>query len=329
MADSKPLQRLLPDVRIGNDAHLDWSVFKMAFLRLAVDEGALIDPVQGVCAAFLSAARHLEFFGPASEPILHLAPILPAQPTAAQQHRYDRDSLAHERYQQATALLTRQWNAAVPESFWGHLLPAPNTIQITLMQKYEHMHATYDAIPLGVLHREKALLSKPISSRQPLSDFLKSARAFFRAAPGTSENERIQIAQAALSSRPELSDAFVDYFKANPHVQTFEGLVVHLHSHDTLALQLAPARAALAAIGLDSPDPASALSATAVSKSSSGPSAYCWSHGLDFHTSANCKNGFTGHKRDATKANKMGGFTHTWSKLSPAQKEAVRTKANA
>ena len=203
-----------------------------------------------------------------------------------------------------------------------------NHVLVTLEQKYGYMSVTFSTIPRGILTRETDRLSVAISTKAPLSNFLRDARAFFRASPGTSESERITIAQKALVNRSELVGAFIDYFKANPHVQTFEGLAVELVRHEHLYLQLMSAGASLSVIHTEDV-PAPDLSATAVGRRSTTPSAYCWSHGFDHHSSASCKNGFKNHKTAATKDSKMGGFTHTWGSLSAEQKAAVKAKANA
>ena len=59
---------------------------------------------------------------------------------------------------------------------------------------------------------------------------------------------------------------------------------------------------------------------------------YCWTHGVDSnHPSGGpdgCKSPFAGHQTAATKANKMGGATYRWNKLSrQAQTEAKQAAA--
>lgn len=55
-----------------------------------------------------------------------------------------------------------------------------------------------------------------------------------RASPAVFETERITLAQRALANRPDL----VDYFKAQSHAHTFEGLTVELLRYEHLSLQM-------------------------------------------------------------------------------------------
>ena len=53
--------------------------------------------------------------------------------------------------------------------------------------------------------------------------------------------------------------------------------------------------------------------------------AWCWGHGHTFHNSSECTSQLPGHKEDATKANRMGGASYTWTKLTSAQRaEAIK-----
>ena len=238
MADSKPLVILLPPVSTAN-VHLEWPHFYQEFLHLAVEQGTSIDEIQGACAAFLTAAEHITIFGPASLPIIPARPApLPGHATADQQRLYERNLETYLNYDSIVTMLRRQFNAAVPKTFWSHLTPPANTLMVTLQQKVHYMNTKYAAIPCGILEKKINALSLPTD--EPLQTLLQECRTFFRAAPTTPEATKIKIIKDALKLRPEFAAAFSDYFKANLHIQTFEGLFDILEIHDQLNLQLRP-----------------------------------------------------------------------------------------
>ena len=124
MADPKPLQRLLPDVR-QEYAHMD-CLFTWALIQLAVAEDSHITH-QGVCGAFLSEARHTAIFGAGAVVVAPAQPAaLNANPTVEAQRAFERGLTAFKEYRIVVAMLTCQVNASVSSAFWGHLQPPAN-----------------------------------------------------------------------------------------------------------------------------------------------------------------------------------------------------------
>jgi hypothetical protein len=331
MADSKPLIRYLPDVS-PSDPAFTWADFARLLRIFAVEEGGAIDMLQGACGAFLSAAEHIVYFGAASVPIIHLKPApLPPGATLDQQREYERRLKLFEEFMEVLRLLIRQFNASVPADFFSGVPIPAGQLVLTLEQKYAHMNVRYQIIPQALLDRRLAELAAPIGPQVPLANFLEEFRTYIRTVPVLSERECIKVAQSALAQRADLQGGFSDYFKANPHGQTFEGLVVELEKHEHLHLQLYGAlHSSHCAVAADVPAPGSALAATAAPTVRRDH--YCWSHGVDSnHASGGpngCKSPFAGHQTAATKANKMGGATYRWNHLSrEAQNEARQAAA--
>ena len=331
----------LPPVRIHHP-HLDWPIFREELIDLAITAGEYIDPIQGLCGAFMSPAEHIVHFGALAVPIVFQRPApLAANATVDQQRWYDR-SLAEFKiwHELVTTNIKQPTDAAIPKHFFAGVAPPAGQRVLTIAQKFAHMEATYAAIPQAVLKHEKSRLSQRIPPAQPLLEYFKELRAFVIVSPATSQAELIDMLQCALSGRPLLGPAFSDYFKANPLVQTLNGLILQVEAQAMLNLQLHPASSMpFSAYGaFEGTDSArvpvgEALAATAA-PSVPRSKHYCWSHGVDCnHASKDmsgaqgCKYPFKGHKKDATAKNKMGGATYVWHGLSKEQQTQKRAAA--
>ena len=205
---------------------------------------------------------------------------------------------------------------------------------VSLADQYTHVSTIYGTLPFDYLPAMFRALDQP-HPLEPASAIITKLQAYFRMRlqvnAGIHEIDKLAMLYKCFNFAP-YTVVMEEYFRqtplipqvpAQPGMQTYAALLLIVEQvsrrlqlttlpsqHQTLAGQ---ATGAANSVTKDKPrEDKPKLKGD-----------WCWGHGHTYHAGTECHKPLPGHRKEATKSNRMGGADYTWTKLSQAQRAAV------
>jgi hypothetical protein len=276
----------------------------------------------GHYALVVSAAKYVTAAAVAFDPPVSpgIAPVHPAQGTAAQITEINRQFLADQReyhlYSSTEAKLKQQLLMAVPTTYTNALKDKfVGFANVTTLQLLTHLHTDYGTITTDDLDNNMKRLHKEWSPANPIEDLFEQVRACREFAINNdpiSEQTAVRAALANLEASGLFGDAIRDWRKRPSAEKTMANFTKDFKQADAERQRQQTTKGAgyhqvAAAV---STVQGNAVNITTTDPRNATTLYYCWSHGAgpnSNHTSQTCNGPSPGHRHEATITNMMGG----------------------
>ncbi|CAB9524327.1 hypothetical protein SEMRO_1524_G279590.1 [Seminavis robusta] len=212
-------------------------------------------------------------------------------------------------YKATGTALKKQLLQAIPDTFTNTL---KNDLfgytNVTVLQILDHLDTAYGSVDQADLKDNIKRMEAEWSPNQPIEELfnqIKAAQQFAADHDPITEKTALRAATTNFENSGTFTEALREWNNKAEADQTWTNLESHFKKADKARRRILTASEvgyANAAI--------SKVSANAKTSANAVPMWYCWSHGLGpnmTHTSINCTKPVTGHRKEATVDNMMGG----------------------